>query len=163
MKIEIRKLEKKDFEAVKKIYLQGIETKNATFEKSAPGWDEWNEKHIEPCRFTAIADNKVVGWTALSRVSSRESYKGVAEVSVYVSTQHTGKGIGKKLLDALIEASEINGIWTLYSSIFPENTASIKLHKSCGFREIGYMEKVSRMDAIWRDTLLFERRSKKIL
>jgi L-amino acid N-acyltransferase YncA len=160
--IQIRKLEPVDYEFVKDIYLQGIKTKNATFETSAPSWEDWNKNHLEICRFAACLNNEVVGWAALSPFSSRYAYRGVSEVSIYVSTMHSGKGIGTKLLNALVTSSEKSGIWTLYSSIFPENKASIKLHKSFGFREIGYHEKIACMDGAWRNTVLFERRSKNI-
>ncbi len=160
MEIIIRKLDSSDWPAAKEIYMQGIETKNATFEKSAPSWEEWDSGKVKSCRLAAVINNEVIGWGGLSLRSKREVYKGVNEVSVYVSPNHSGKGIGRKLLEALIAESESCGIWTLTAAIFPENTASIRLHASCGFREIGYMEKVGIMDGIWRDTILFERRSK---
>lgn len=162
MEIFIRNLDSNDWKPVSEIYKQGIETKNATFEKSLPSWEEWDNNHLQTCRFIAELNKEVVGWAALSPFSQREVYKGVAEVSIYISTYHSGKGIGKKLMNSLIEESEVNGIWSLQSSIFPENTASISLHKSLGFREIGYLEKISNMDGIWRNTILLERRSKVI-
>lgn len=158
----IRKLESRDWPYVAQIYRQGIATKNATFETDASSWDAWNKNHLDICRFVACINDEVIGWIALSHVSQREVYKGVCGVSIYVSAEHSGKGVGKKLFDKLIKESEKNGIWTLYSSIFPENIASIKLHKSCGFREIGYMVKVGKLDGKWRDTVIFERRSKLI-
>jgi len=158
--IIIRTIEENDYPAIKEIFTQGIETKNATFEKTAPEWNEWNTKKLPHSRLAAIIDDEVVGWAALSVTSQREVYRGVNEVSIYVSPDHTCKGIGRKLLEELVKSSEQNGVWTLTAVIFPENTASIKLHKSLGFREIGYMEKSGCMDDVWRDNMLFERRSK---
>lgn len=158
--IIIRELTKKDYPAIKLIFEEGLKTGNATFEETAPDWDMWNSSKLPYCRLAAIMDGKVVGWAALNETSSRKVYKGINEESIYIATEHFGKGIGKILMNALIEQSEEHGVWTLYASIFPENTASIKLHLSCGFREIGYMEKAGCMNGIWRDTVLFERRSK---
>jgi phosphinothricin acetyltransferase len=158
--IQIRKIDKEDYEAVSRIYLDGIKTKNATFETTALLWDEWDGKKLPYCRLAAVTDGEIAGWAALSPASARHVYRGVNEVSIYISPSHSGKGIGKKLLTALIEESERNGVWTLTAAIFPENTASINLHKSCGFREIGYMEKAGCMDGVWRDNILLERRSK---
>jgi phosphinothricin acetyltransferase len=160
MDLLIRNLDINDWRPVSEIYKQGIETKNATFEKSLPTWEDWNSNHLQFCRFVAEINHQVVGWAALSPFSKREAYKGVAEVSIYIALAHLGRGIGKKLMNKLIEASEANGIWSLQSSIFPENKASIALHKTCGFREVGCLEKISLMDCIWRDTVLLERRSK---
>jgi L-amino acid N-acyltransferase YncA len=157
--IIVRELCKEDYPLVKLIYEQGIATKNATFETTAPDWEEWNKKYIENCRFVAVSNGKVVGWAALSAVSGRCVYAGVCEVSVYIHEDHKGKGIGKKMLNALITASEQNSIWTLQSGIFPENAVSIKLHLDLGFREVGRREKIGKMDGIWRDTVLLERRS----
>ncbi len=159
-KITIRDLTEADYPYVKQIFEEGIKTGNATFEETAPDWDMWNSSKLPYCRLAAIMDGKVVGWAALNETSSRKVYKGINEESIYIATEHFGKGIGKILMNALIEQSEEHGVWTLYASIFPENTASIKLHLSCGFREIGYMEKAGCMNGIWRDTVLFERRSK---
>ena len=160
MDIIIRKLEPGDWNNVREIYKQGIETKIATFETTTPSWENWDNNHLKFCRFAAETNREVVGWAALSPFSKREVYNGVAEVSIYISLSHSGKGVGKKLLRRLVEESEAKGIWSLQSSIFPENKASITLHKSCGFREIGYLEKISCMDGVWRNTVLLERRSK---
>lgn len=160
MDIVIRNIIETDYPEISKIYLQGISTKNATFETSAPDWAKWDKSKLPYCRLAAVLDENVVGWAALSATSQRKVYKGVNEVSIYISSNHSGKGIGKKLLKALIDESEKNGVWTVYASIFPENTASIKLHKSCGFREIGFTEKIGCMDGVWRDSILLERRSK---
>jgi phosphinothricin acetyltransferase len=160
--IIIREITKADYPSVKRIYEDGIKSGNATFEKTAPDWDYWNSSKLPFCRLAAVIENEIIGWAALSATSTREVYKGICEESIYISTAHSGKGIGKLLMNALIEESEKNGVWTLYASIFPENKASIKLHLNCGFREIGYMEKAGCMNGVWRDTVLFERRSKKI-
>lgn len=161
MDITIREMKKSDWNAVSDIYRQGIETKTATFQRDVSGYAEWNKEHMKPCRFVAINnDGDVVGWAALTPVSTRCVYQGVAEVSVYVSSSSKGNGIGKALLLHLIEASEKNGIWTLQSSIIASNKASIQLHKKCGFRMIGYREKIARdMDGIWQNIILLERRS----
>ena len=160
--ITIREITEADYPAVKSIFEYGIISGNATFQLSAPGWHDWNLAKLPYCRLAAVIEGKIVGWTALTATSKREVYKGINEESIYISSEYTGKGIGKILLNALIEQSEKCAVWTLTASIFPENTASIKLHRSCGFREIGYMEKAGCMNGIWRDTILFERRSKKI-
>ena len=156
---EIAPMTERDWEVVREIYLQGIATGNATFEKSVPDWKEWDQRHLSVCRLIALWDEKVVGWSALSRVSSRCVYEGVAEVSIYVASNARGHGIGCTLLSALVEASEQNGIWTLQAGIFPENAASINLHKWAGFRIVGTRERIGFMDGRWRDTVLMERRS----
>jgi len=148
-----------DWAAVRAVYVEGIATNQATFETAAPEWDRWNETHLPAPRLVAVSANTVIGWAALSPVSARAVYAGVAEVSVYVSAQARGEGIGSALLEKLIEQSEANDIWTLQASIFPENSASIKLHKKCGFREVGRRERIGKMHDAWRDTILLERRS----
>lgn len=158
----IRNLDVRDWKPVSEIYRQGIETKNATFEKSVPSWVEWMKKYLLSCSLVGELHKEVVGWAAISEVSARGVYKGVAEVSVYVASAHWNTGIGKELLFALIDESERRGIWTLQAVIFPENTQSIKLHKSCGFKKVGTRKRIGFMDGRWRDTVLFERRSKVI-
>lgn len=143
------------------IYQEGISTGNATFQTAAPEWQEWDQSHIKSCRLVAIKDDKVVGWAALTPVSGRSVYAGVAEVSVYVTGSAHGQGIGKALLQELIEQSEQNNFWTLQAGIFPENTPSIKIHESCGFRIVGRRERIGKMGNTWRDTLLLEKRSTK--
>ena len=160
--IVLEKMKSDDWEQVRKIYLEGISTGNATFQKTAPSWEEWDNGHINNCRGVARSKGKVVGWAALSPISSRSVYSGVGEVSVYVSLKESGKGIGSLLLDSLIENSEKNGFWMLQSGIFPENVGSIKLHKKHGFREVGRRERIGYMDGVWRDTVLLERRSDKV-
>lgn len=146
--------------AVKAIYEDGLATGNASFQSSAPSWEEWNVSHLDHSRVVAVSHGEIIGWAALTPVSGRCVYAGVAEVSVYVSLKQQGKGIGKALLESLISESESNGIWTLQAGIFPENKASIKLHENCGFRLIGLREKIGKMNGTWRDTVLLERRSK---
>jgi L-amino acid N-acyltransferase YncA len=160
--IVIEKMDLVDWEPVREIYLEGISTGNATFQKAAPSWEEWDSGHHHHCRIVARSEGKVVGWAALSPVSSRSVYSGVGEVSVYVRLKENGKGIGSVLLKSLIEVSEQNGFWMLQSGIFPENAGSIKLHKKNGFREVGRRERIGYMDGVWRDTILLERRSKEV-
>jgi phosphinothricin acetyltransferase len=145
---------------VARICEEGIATKNATFEQQVPDWISWDKSHRKDCRLIAIIDDKVVGWAALSDVSGRCVYSGVAEVSVYVDSGYRGKGIGDRLLNALITESELCGIWTLQAGIFPENTSSISLHHKHGFRTVGIRERLGKMDNKWRDVTLLERRSK---
>ncbi|HKB67674.1 MAG TPA: GNAT family N-acetyltransferase [Pyrinomonadaceae bacterium] len=149
-----------DWEAVRAIYLAGIATGQATFETEAPNWTTWNNSHLPAPRLVAASEEIPGGWAALGPVSTRPVYAGVAEVSVYVAEQMRGKGLGGLLLEALIKGSEENGIWTLQASIFPENVASISLHYSGGFREVGRRERIAKIKGVWRDTLLFERRSR---
>lgn len=159
----IRKFNETDFDTVIEIYRLGIETKNATFETSPPDLKGWYEKFIREFSIVAEVSSKVVGWATLSRVSQRKVYKGVCEVTVYMHPEYSGKGIGTALLDKLIKLSEEKNVWTLQAGIFPENEASIHLHKKCGFREVGIREKIGQMDGVWRDTVLLERRSKTVV
>ncbi len=151
-----------DWPEVARIYEEGIATGLATFETSVPDWTSWDQAHMQSCRLVATEDSSLAGWAALSPVSSRCVYGGVAEVSIYISAEARGKGLGLKLLRALIGESEKAGIWTLQSGIFPENTASIKLHEKGGFRRIGYRERIGCLHGIWKDNVLFERRSPSI-
>lgn len=146
------------WEAVREIYAEGIATGNATFETEILDYEKWNGGHLKDCRLVAVG-NAVLGWAALSPVSARHVYRGVAEVSVYVAAAARGRGVGKALLEALIEQSESHGIWTLQAGIFPQNSASIALHKSCGFREVGVRQRIGALKSVWRDVLLLERRS----
>lgn len=150
------------WEEVAKIYLAGIATKNATFEQQVPDWQTWSSNHRPDCRLIASLGSQIVGWAALSNVSSRCIYSGVAEVSIYVDPEFQGRGIGDRLMKALISESESNGLWTLQAGIFPENEKSIQLHLRNGFRIIGNRERIGKMDGVWRDTVLMERRSEKI-
>ena len=155
----IESMAPEDWPAVRKIYLEGIATGHATIETEAPPWERWNNDHRPDCRLVAKDGEHVVGWAAISPVSSRAVYSGVAEVSVYVAEQSRRKGAGRLLLDSLISASESAGVWTLQASILVENEASIALHSACGFRTVGTRERIGRLKGVWRDTLLMERRS----
>jgi len=157
----IRPVKTENADSVLKIYAFGIKTRLATFETQVPSWEEWDAKYHSFCRFVFDDNGTVAGWAALLPTSKRECYKGVAETSVYIDEAYLGKGIGSQLMERLIVDSEKQGIWTLTSAIFPENTASHKLHFKHGFREVGIRKKIARLDGIWRDTLILERRSKK--
>lgn len=148
-----------DWPAVREIYGEGVATGNATFETDLPDWRKWDSVHRQDCRLIACEADRVLGWAALSPVSARHVYSGVAEVSVYVSASARGRRIGKALLKKLIEESEARGIWTLQAGIFPENAASIALHKSLGFRQVGLRQRIGKLGEVWRDVLLLERRS----
>ena len=162
MKTMIRALVADDWEAVRSIYLDGIATGQATFETEAPTWQQWDCAHLHAPRLVATANGAMAGWAALSAISRRTVYAGVAEVSVYVNQVMRGQGIGRLLLETLVNESEQHGIWTLQASIFPENAASVSLHKSCGFREVGTRERIGKLKGVWRDTVLFERRTKRL-
>jgi L-amino acid N-acyltransferase YncA len=162
--------------AVREIYREGIATGNATFETELPEWEKWDSSHHQNCRLIALEPRdaavpeilipldgaNVLGWAALSPVSSRRVYAGVAEVSVYVAEAARGRGVGKALLDSLVHASEASGIWTLQAGIFPENVASLALHKVCGFQEVGIRRRIAKLGDRWRDVMLLERRSANI-
>ncbi|MBC3538497.1 GNAT family N-acetyltransferase [Rufibacter sediminis] len=158
--ISLQPLLAKHYPQVKSIYEQGIATQNATLETSAPAWEKWNEGHLSHSRLVALApDGNVAGWAALSPVSGRCVYGGVAEVSIYLGENYRGKGIGPRLLQELIISSEANGIWTLQAGILKENEASVALHQKCGFRVVGLRERLGQLNGQWRDTYLLERRS----
>ncbi|NNF05409.1 MAG: N-acetyltransferase [Candidatus Eisenbacteria bacterium] len=144
---------------VLRIYAEGIATRLATFETETPSWERWNEGHLPHSRLVALDGDRLFGWAALSSVSDRCVYGGVAEVSVYVGKMARGRGVGKALLRALCEASESNGIWTLQAGIFANNEASIRLHQACGFRIVGTRRNLGQLDGQWRDVMLMERRS----
>jgi L-amino acid N-acyltransferase YncA len=162
MKPFMRSFTSSDWQAVSEVYRAGLETGNATFETQVPDFDSWINKFHRQLLWVALIENEVVGWAGLQPVSPRKVYEGVAEVTIYIHQNNIGRGIGTALMSHLISESENAGIWTLYSSIFRENAASIKLHLSAGFREIGHREKIAQLDGRWRDTILFERRSKKV-
>lgn len=148
-----------DWQDVQVIYQQGIESRQATFETAVPTWDEWNRSKLPNCRLTALNDNLIIGWAALSPISRRQVYAGVAEVSIYVRQKARRQGVGHTLLKALVKCSEGAGIWTLQSSVFPENQATLTLHHKLGFRIIGKRERIALHHGVWRDTILLERRS----
>ncbi len=148
-----------DWEGVARIYAEGIATGFATFEKTVPSYEDWDQGHLNSCRLVAQDGEDLLGWAALSPVSSRCVYGGVGEVSVYVGQNARGRGVGESLMKELISQSEAEGLWTLQSGIFPENLGSIKLHEKVGFRQIGKRERIGNLDGIWKDNVLFERRS----
>lgn len=160
MEITIDSMKPDDWDAVRRIYLDGLATGNASFETEAPSLETWDAKHHTHSRLVARAGERIVGWAALAPVSQRACYSGVAEVSLYVSDDSRGRGVGKKLLEAIIMSSECNGIWMLQGGTFPENLPSLKLQESCGFRLVGRRERVGKLNGVWRDTVLTERRSK---
>jgi L-amino acid N-acyltransferase YncA len=160
--VSVRLMRSEDWPAIQKIYSEGIATGNATFETETPDWAKWDQAHRQDCRLVACDSQGILGWAALNPVSGRRVYSGVAEVSVYVASEARGRGVGRTLLQSLVEQSERCGIWTLQAGIFPENVPSIALHKSCGFREVGLRQKLGQQDDIWRDVLLLERRSSKV-
>jgi len=156
--MEIRDMQPEDWPAVKAVYEEGIATKMATFELAAPGWKEWDDDHLPSARIVAEVDGAVVGWAALSPTSRRACYSGVVEESVYVAESARGRGVGQALLGELLARTDAAGVWTVQASIFPENRASVALHERCGFRVVGTRERIARMDGVWRDTVLMERR-----
>ncbi len=151
-----------DWPAVKKIYEEGITTGQATFEKEAPDWSAWDQGHLPEGRLVLAEEEEILGWAALSPVSSRCIYAGVAEVSIYMTGASRGKGLGYTLLQKLVEISEQQQLWTLQAGIFPENTASVKIHDRAGFRMVGKRDRIGRLNGFWRDNLLMERRSNKV-
>ena len=155
----IRDLDERDWPAVAAIWAEGIATGSATFETEVPSWEEFDRTRLPGQRLVAVDGGEVVGWAALSPTSSRECYAGVAENSVYVTSAGRGRGIGRALLDALLARADPAGIWTIQTSVFPENEASVALHERVGFRVVGRRERIAKLDGVWRDTLFLERRS----
>jgi phosphinothricin acetyltransferase len=155
----IRGLEPADWEAVARIYAEGISTGNATFETQVAIWEVWDAFHLPELRLVAVEADSVIGWAALSPVSQRDCYRGVTESSVYVAAEARGRGVGRALMEELIRCSEPAGIWTMQTSIFPENEASIALHEAVGFRIVGTRERIGLLGGRWRDTVLLERRA----
>lgn len=151
-----------DWDDVRRIYAEGIATGNATFETAPPPWEPWDRAHRSDCRLVARQGGRLVGWAALSPVSERCAYAGVAEVSVYVADGARGQGVGRRLLEELVRASEAAGVWTLQAGIFPENRASIAIHELCGFRVVGVRERFGQLGGAWRDVALLERRSPRV-
>ena len=161
--IALQPLTAADWPAVRAIYEEGIATANATFETAPPSWRDWDAMHLPGHRLVARVDGVVAAWAALSPVSSRCAYAGVAEDSVYVTSRACGRGIGRALLAELVSRAEDDGIWTVQAGIFPENHPSLRLHLSCGFRTVGVRERIGRLHGAWRDVVLMERRSGSIL
>jgi phosphinothricin acetyltransferase len=159
----VREMQQGDSQSVLEIYRMGLVTRNATFETTIPSWHDWDSKHLPHSRFVSEENGIVAGWAALTPFSVREVYRGVAEVSIYVAGGFRGKKIGSGLMEQLIISSELNGIWTLVSSVFPENEATLRLHAKFGFRIIGRRERIAKLDGKWRDTILLERRSLKFV
>jgi len=155
----IRDMKRADADDVLAIYAYGLRTRNATFETRVPDWEQWDRNHHPFCRLVFALGHSVTGWAALSPLSHRECYRGVAEISVYVAEGFWGRKIGSRLLERAVMESEKNGIWTLFASVFPENEATLQLHLGQGFRKLGVRERVATLDGKWRDTVILERRS----
>ncbi len=163
-KVEIREMTANDWERVAQIYQQGIDTNKATFTGVCPNYESWDKAHITTCRLVATIEDKVVGWIVLSPTSTRDMLQGVVEVSIYIDNEYQNNGVGSALMKSMIEVSEKEGFWCLYSAIFVDNKASCHLHEKFGFRYIGYREKLAKDPyGNWRDTALYERRSKVIV
>jgi L-amino acid N-acyltransferase YncA len=160
---QLRDLRPDDWPEVASIYLEGIHTGNATFETEAPTWEDWDAAHLAAPRLVAAEADAVLGWAALSPVSERCVYEGVAEASVYVAERARGRSVGRALLSELVARADTAGIWTVQAGVFPENEASLRLHESCGFRVVGVRERIGRMNGVWRDVVLLERRSPVVL
>jgi L-amino acid N-acyltransferase YncA len=158
--VNIRQFAQSDFDRVKQIYQQGIDTGQATFETKAKDWDQWNSAMLEICRFVAVEGDTVLGWASLSPASSRAVYSGITELSIYVAPEAQGKGVGHALLSKLVEASEANDIWMIQASIFAQNISSVELLTKNGFRILGIRERPAQMNGVWRSTMIMERRSK---
>jgi len=154
--VALRELTPDDWPAVADIYWDGMRTGLATFETEVPSWDEWDAAHLPQHRIVAELDGEVIGWAALSPASTRRCYAGVVENSVYVAEAARGRGVGRLLLERLIKQARLAGIWTIQTSIFPENRASLTLHERCGFRVVGTRERIAKRDGSWRDTVFLE-------
>lgn len=154
----VRPLEPDDYPAVAAIFAEGIATGDATFETAVPAWEEWDAAHLPEHRFVAELDDEVVGWCAVVPYSRRAVYRGVGEESVYVAERARGLGVGRALLEAVIASARAGGLWTLQAGVFPENGASLALHRAAGFREVGVRERIGQRDGVWRDVVLLELR-----
>ncbi len=165
-RVHIRSMVPEDWPGVLSAYIDGIRTRQATFEVKPPAdYETWSGSRLSDCRLVACPardGSRVLGWAALSPVSSRPAYRGVAEVGIYVAEAERGRGVGRSLLERLVLAADDAGIWTLQSAVFPENLATRRLHAACGFREVGFRERIGKLDGEWRDTLLLERRSPRL-
>ena len=160
--MRIEPLHRSDWDRARAIFLEGIASGVATFETEAPSWEAWNESHLGEPRLKAVEGHTLVGYAALAPFSRRAAYAGVAEVSIYVSEKWRGRGVGKALLSALVSASEELGIWTLQAGVLTVNPASLALHRACGFRVVGIRERIGRLDGVWHDVVLLERRSSRV-
>lgn len=156
--LEVRPLVAADWPAVAAIFAEGIATGHATFETAVPRWEDWDAAHLAEHRLVAELDGEVAGWIAVVPYSRRAVYRGVGEESVYVAERARGRGVGRALLEALVESARAGGLWTLQAGIFPENGPSLALHRSLGFREVGVRERLGRLDGAWRDVVLLELR-----
>ncbi len=163
MQIKIDKMQEVDWPEVASIYQEGIKTGKATFQNEIPTWEEWDKSHCKDCRLVVKDDNNIIAWASISKISQREVYSGVGEISIYISSEYRSKGLGKILLNYLISLSEENNYWTLQAGIFPENIPSLALHKKCGFREVGVRNNIGKsVDGKWRSVVFLERRSEKV-
>lgn len=160
--LQIIPLVQAHYVSVAQIYQQAIDAGNITLARNTPSWEVWNKEHLTDMRFVAWQDNQVIGWVALSPILQRTGYQGVTELSIYIHNHQQGKGIGKLLMQHIIDASEQAGIWTILSLIFPENAKSIQLHEQFGFRLLGTQKKSAQLNGIWMDNVILERRSEKI-
>jgi len=156
----VAEMRRADWEAVRRIYLEGIGTGNATFEQRVGGFEDWDRRFLPVCRLVARIGDTIAGWAALAPFSAREVYRGVADVSIYVGMAHTRRGVGRALLQALVTRSEAAGFWTLQAGVFPENVPSVQLHLACGFEPVGVRRRIGFLRGVWRDVLLLERRSR---
>ena len=154
----VRPLDPDDYPAVADVFAEGIATGRATFETRVPTWEEWDAGHLPEHRFVAELDGEVAGWAAVVPYSRRAVYRGVGEESVYVAERARGRGVGRALLEAVIESARTGGLWTLQAGVFPDNLASLELHRRLGFREVGVRERIGRLDGVWRDVVLLELR-----
>jgi L-amino acid N-acyltransferase YncA len=157
--VTVEELRPEHWPDVARIYAEGIATGDATFETEVPSWERWDESHLAAHRFVALAGEQIVGWAAVSPVSDRCVYGGVVENSVYVAAEARGKGVGRTLLEALVASTEAAGVWTIQTGIFPENDVSVRVHERVGYRVVGRRERLGRLNGVWRDVLLLERRS----
>ena len=157
--IMLEELRPEHWSEVERIYADGIATANATFETEVPSWEQWDRSHLSEHRFVAVRDGELVGWVAVSPVSDRCVYGGVVENSVYIDEQARGQGVGRLLLERLIASTETAGIWTIQTGIFPENEPSLRLHERVGFELVGRRKRLGKLNGVWRDVLLLERRS----